>query len=180
MNDILDNTPSNAAHAINYSMLHTLWKQIQEESNLRSDAWKFDQWDAAVQHHLTSSELEFYLAPYDNLDMNKLNLRVTSRINHLTKILSIGRASKPRTASTAKRSSRLACSLVICDVEDTRIPSFGSMWLETGGSQKDVRTPAPPFLMNRVHHLVDVLDCAVVIPSLPLLSRRGLGQGRLV
>ena len=48
---------------------------------------QFDEWDFRVQSLLDSAEREFYLSPYDGLDMPYLDYRSVSRLNHLTKIL---------------------------------------------------------------------------------------------
>ena len=85
--EILEKTPADRAHAYNYPILHMLWKQLRDDPELASDEKNFEQWDAAVQHNLTPSECAFYLSPYGDLDMNVLDFRATSRMNHLTKIL---------------------------------------------------------------------------------------------
>ncbi len=48
---------------------------------------EFDQWDLRVQSLLDPAEREFYLSPYDGLDLRYLDYRAVSRLNHLTKIL---------------------------------------------------------------------------------------------
>jgi len=62
----------------------------------RREAWwtlsqatrkKFGDWDLRVQSLLDPAEREFYLSPYDGLDIRYLDYRSVSRMNHLTKIL---------------------------------------------------------------------------------------------
>jgi hypothetical protein len=48
---------------------------------------EFDEWDGRVQSLLDPTEREFYLSPYDGLDLRYLDYRTVSRLNHLTKIL---------------------------------------------------------------------------------------------
>ena len=52
-----------------------------------ADEKQFDEWDLRVQSLLDPAEHEFYLSPYDGLDIRYLDYRSVSRLNHLTKIL---------------------------------------------------------------------------------------------
>jgi hypothetical protein len=86
--DILSHIPANVVHAKNYSNLFELWKSGQTAFALTDvEKQKFDDWDNLVQSLLSPAELEFYLNPLGNLDMNVLDYRAVSRLNHLTKIL---------------------------------------------------------------------------------------------
>ncbi|MCK1622749.1 hypothetical protein IVA98_05710 [Bradyrhizobium sp. 160] len=85
--ELFKNTPADRAHAINYSALYLLWKQMHDDSDLPRSEKHFEEWDAAVQHNLTPAEREFFLSPYGNLDLQVLDFRAVSRMNHLTKIL---------------------------------------------------------------------------------------------
>lgn len=86
--ELLEQEPSDPVHAIGYKTLHSLWKAARAAADLgeRPES-NFNEWDRLVQASLTPRELQFYLSPYGNLDMNVLDFRAVSRLNHLTKIL---------------------------------------------------------------------------------------------
>jgi hypothetical protein len=83
--EMLSKTPTNPAHAQNYAELLSLWKDPRTHADGTAD--EFDEWDKSVQRLLTPSEGAFYLTPYADLDMKRLQFRKVSRLNHLTKIL---------------------------------------------------------------------------------------------
>jgi hypothetical protein len=86
--EMLSKTPTNPAHAQNYAELFSLWKD-QPTKYYREEGASdcFDEWDNSVQRLLTPNELAFYMTPYADLDMNRLEFRKVSRQSHLTKIL---------------------------------------------------------------------------------------------
>ena len=75
-------------HAENYPALYELWKEARGRLDfVAADEKQFDEWDLRVQNLLDPMEREFYLSAYDGLDMQYLDYRSVSRLNHLTKIL---------------------------------------------------------------------------------------------
>jgi uncharacterized protein YecE (DUF72 family) len=84
--ELLSPTPSNPAHAQNYATLFRLRKKAQSEYT-NPDEQEFNDWDRQVQALLTQSERAFYVSPFGALDMNVLEFRSVSRVNHLMKIL---------------------------------------------------------------------------------------------
>src|SRR5216683_4412628 len=84
---MLSRTPSDPNNAENYVKLYDHWKEARSMLDFAADEKKFAEWDLRVQSLLDPSEREFYLSPYDGLDMHYLDYRSVSRMNHLTKIL---------------------------------------------------------------------------------------------
>jgi hypothetical protein len=86
--EALSQPPSAPEHAENYTQLYELWKEARSMVDfVASDEKKFGDWDLRVQSLLDPAEREFYLSPYDGLDIRYLDYRSVSRMNHLTKIL---------------------------------------------------------------------------------------------
>lgn len=86
--EMLSQPPSDPEHAKNYTKLYELWKEARSMVDfVAADEEKFGEWDLRVQNLLDPAEREFYLSPYDGLDIQYLDYRSVSRMNHLTKIL---------------------------------------------------------------------------------------------
>jgi hypothetical protein len=86
--EALSRIPPGAEQAGNYSALYQLWKQARAGLDFaQADEQQFTAWDEQVQGLLDPAEREFYLSPYDGLDLRFLDHRSVSRLNHLTKIL---------------------------------------------------------------------------------------------
>jgi hypothetical protein len=86
--ELLSRPPGDPEHGKNYAKLYELWKEARSSVDfVAADEKKFDEWDLRVQSLLDPAEREFYLTPYDGLDMRYLDYRSVSRMNHLTKIL---------------------------------------------------------------------------------------------
>ena len=85
---MLSRPPRDPENAKDYVKLYELWKEVRDTLDfVEADEKKFDEWDSRVQSLLDPAEREFYLSPYDGLDMRYLDYRSVSRMNHLTGIL---------------------------------------------------------------------------------------------
>ncbi|QOZ20831.1 hypothetical protein XI02_42200 [Bradyrhizobium sp. CCBAU 21365] len=86
--EVLSQPPSDPERPENYTKLYELWKEARGVVDfVATDEEKFGDWDLRVQSLLDPAEREFYLSPYDGLDLRYLDYRSVSRMNHLTKIL---------------------------------------------------------------------------------------------
>ncbi len=86
--EMLSPRPKDPEHAKNYGELYELWKAARRRLDFATaDEKQFDEWDLRVQSFLDPAEREFYLSAYDGLDLQYLDYRTVSRMNHLTKIL---------------------------------------------------------------------------------------------
>jgi hypothetical protein len=86
--EMLSRPPTDPEHAKDDVKLYELWKEARDMLDIATAGEKkFDEWDSRVQSFLSPAEREFYLSPYDGLDMRYLDYRSVSRMNHLTKIL---------------------------------------------------------------------------------------------
>jgi hypothetical protein len=86
--EMLSRPPRDPERAGDYAKLYALWKEARDILDFAAaDESKFDEWDLRVQTLLDPAEREFYVSPYDGLDMRYLDYRSVSRLNHLTKIL---------------------------------------------------------------------------------------------
>jgi hypothetical protein len=72
---MLSRPPRDPENAQDYVKLYELWKEARDTLDfVEADEKKFDEWDSRVQSLLDPAEREFYLSPYDGLDMRYLDI----------------------------------------------------------------------------------------------------------